>query len=197
MWLPRLLVLAFALVLPSAVQAEPLLRGPHPFLRDNALEVRGGFAHAGFFGGPRLAVSYGYAAAGSLWLDLSAGLVDGGGPLAVRDKCACADHLNTYADVLAGISYRLRTSLPLVPYGKVAGGLLTFFPERSPRGAGLGARGAAGARWYLYDWLGFGLEVGTVLGFTGLERWTASGVDTGLRGGMWLWEAGVTVDVQF
>jgi hypothetical protein len=190
----RLLLLA-ALAAPGARPAwgeEPLLRGPHPFVKDNHLSLEAGYGVANDFHGVRAAVSYGYELAGSLWLDLHLDLVDGSSAPPISDPpCTGCAEVSTFADVMAGLRYKLRTEIPLVPYGAAAVGPAFVF-SRGARGAmGIAVRGAVGARYFLYEWLGFGVELGALLGGV------AADADAGLESTLFMVDFGLGAEVQF
>jgi hypothetical protein len=157
----RRLVCAAALVLAAGApaRAETLLKGPHPFLRDNELSFHGGYG-AGFgdsFAGPKAIVDYGYKIDGGVWLDLNVALLTG----TCRphmDSPACVRKGDT-AEVLAGIKWKLRMNIPLVPYLKLLGGVAYQFPESARSAAGPMVRAGLGAKYFLYDWLGLGGEL--------------------------------------
>jgi hypothetical protein len=179
--------------------ADELLRGPHPFLKDNEVALDAGIAMANFYGATQAALGYGYQATGAVWFELRATLRDAqSGPnfAQIRPKCACPV-VETAADVLAGASFRFRMNVPVVPYAKLLVGPTYSFPEDAASGVGLAARASAGARYYLYDWLGFGLELGLLYGRTGLDERDASGAETGLEPTVRLLELGVGAAVQF
>jgi hypothetical protein len=176
-----------------AQAAEPLLRGPHPFLKDNELSLEGGYGVANDFHGLRAAVSYGYELAGSLWLDLRLDLVDSsaGPPVVTDPPCAGCAEVAMFADVMAGLAYKLRTEIPLVPYGAAAVGPVFLF-NRGARGAmGIAVRVSAGARYFLYDWLGLGLELGALAGGAAVDE--AAGLESSLL----MVDFGLGAEVQF
>jgi hypothetical protein len=202
---PGLRSLAAAALLAAAAtpaRAEELLRGPHPFLKENALELAGGAALSSPYGGTRAAVTYDWQAAGSWWLELRLALWRASsGPFAKDPSCAparptCA-RLDDQVDVMVGGQYRLRTNLPVVPYARGTIGPTFAFPSDADRAAGLAARLAAGAKWYAYDWLGFGGELGVFGATTGLDEHDASGLATGLDARYVGLEVLAGVEVQF
>jgi hypothetical protein len=170
-----------AIAAPPYASAEELLRGPHPFRKDNELNVQGGYGTANGFGGIRAGVGYGYQAAGSVWLDLRMDMVDAKGessrePLACVAPCAT---VSKYTAVMAGVKYKLRTSLPIIPYAGVVAGPMYLFNRGAGASFGLGAHASVGARYFLYDWLGFGLEVGATVGGASVPQ--VPGLESGLR----------------
>jgi len=172
------LVIAASLFLSltgTKARAEDILRGPHPFVKENSLSLSGGLtaASGAAVGGTRLHLNYGYQLAGSVWLDIHAGIVDGDPDPPGAAVCASC---GTSADVLGGIAYRLRMNIPVVPYAKLSAGVVYLFPGQGENTAGLLARPAVGGKYFLYDWLGFGLELATGIGFVsaGSSRTVAS-----------------------
>jgi hypothetical protein len=167
-----------------------LLRGPHPFLKPNALQLAGGFnaASGGGIGGLKLQGAFEYELVGSLWLNLHVGFVDGSDKPVDGRACATCGQM---ADTMAGLSYRLRMEVPVVLTGTLAGGFLFVFPDQYGSAMGMGVRGALSGRYFLYDWLGFGLELGTTVGFVSHEE--ASGLSRGLAS----LDALAGVEVQF
>lgn len=178
----------------SAARAdEPFLRGPHPFLKDNELSLTGGYAVANGFHGVHAALTYGYQAAGSLWFDVRVDWVDaaGGAPARLTPSCTSCAGVDTFADVMAGLEYRLRTDIPVVPYGAVLAGPAYLFNHNASGAIGVGLRGAIGARYFLYDWLGFGAEIGALLGGAAVDK------SSGLSSNLALLDFGVGAEAQF
>jgi hypothetical protein len=179
-----LLGAALALVViaaPARAPAEELLQGPHPFRKDNELDVQGGYGTGNGFGGIRAGIGYGYQAAGSVWFDLRVDLIDARGessrePLDCTAPCA---KVSKYTHVMAGVKYKLRTNLPIIPYAGVAAGPMYLFNRGAGASFGLGAHGSVGARYFLYDWLGFGLELGATVGGASVPQ--VPGLESGLR----------------
>ena len=166
------------------------LRGPHPFLKENALQFGGGYAasRGGGISGLKLQGAFEYELVGSLWLSLHVGFIDGSDK--PRDARACAT-CGQMADAMGGISYRLRMDVPVVLAGTLTGGFVFVFPDQYAAAMGLGVRPAVSARYYFYDWLGFGLQIASTLAFVSHER--ASGLSRGLAS----IDALVGVEVQF
>jgi len=188
-----LLTLAGAVSPGPALAAEPLLRGPHPFLKDNELALAGGYGVANDFHGVRAGLSYGYQMAGSLWLDLRLELVDAaaGQPPALAPECLTCAEVETFAGVLGGLKYKLRTEIPLVPYGALGAGPVFLFNRGAGGAVGIALRAAVGARYFLYEWLGLGLEIGGLLGAAAVDE--AVGLESSLR----MLDFGVGAEVQF
>ena len=176
------LALTFA---PAAVAAaddagSPLLRGPYPFALDNDLALDGGFAQANGWRGTRASVSYGYALAGSLWLALQVDMVGTSERIPRQPAdCAACGEVRSYFDVLAGLKYKLRTPIPLIPYAAAVAGPVFLFHERARGAMGIAVRTAVGARYFLYEWFGVGLELGGLLGAAAVDE--AAGLDSPLR----------------
>lgn len=157
---------ALAAAAPARADDE-MLRGPHPFLKDNELSVHGGFG-AGLgdsFAGPKGTVDYGYKLDGGLWLDLGVGFLSGTcRPRVEGDDCG---RKGDQAEVLAGIKYKLRMNVPVVPYAKAVVGLAYLFPDETKAALGPVARAGIGANYFFYDWLGVGAEVLAGVGHAG------------------------------
>jgi hypothetical protein len=172
----------------------PLLRGPHPFARQNVLTGGAGFAVANQFHGLRAGVGYGYELAGSLWFDLRLDVIDAdGGNAAERIYPACTNcgKVETFASVQGGLSYRLRANVPVIPYAALTAGPIYLF-NRNARGAiGMAARSSIGARYYLYDWLGFGVELAGLLGSAALDE--AAGMSSTVA----IFDLGISAEFQF
>lgn len=169
---------------------QGLLRGPHPFLKENALVIAGGYSAAtgGMMGGFKVKGAYEYELVGSLWLNLQINFVNGSDQPLDRRPCASC---GSAADAMAGLSYRLRMDVPIILAGTLAGGFLFVFPDQFTSAMGLGVRPSISARYYLYDWFGMGVELGGLLGFASHDA--ASGLSRGLAS----LEALVGVEIQF
>ena len=189
---PLAMALSFVVV-PTPAAAEPLLRGPHPFAKDNELALIGGYGMANDFHGVRAAVTYGYELAGSLWLDLRLELVDAasGQPPSTPAECVACAEVATFAGVLGGLKYKLRTEIPLIPYAALDAGPVFVFHRGAGGAVGIALRGAVGARYFLYEWLGLGAEVGVLLGAAAVDE--AAGLESALR----MLDLGVSAEVQF
>lgn len=163
-----LLLTACALLVGPVAHADVLLRGPYPFLRDNELTVHGGYG-AGFgdtFAGPKATVDYGYRLGGSLWLDIDGGFLSGSCRAAAGGPCSGEGDA---AEVLAGIKWKLRMNVPVVPYGKLVAGLAYLFPDGARSGLGPLLRAGVGAHYFFYEWLGLGGELTAGLGHAGYQ----------------------------
>jgi len=190
---PLRALLSFLVLLCAAlpVQAEEeLLRGPHPFIKNDELAL-----HAGFSGGLgdnvsglRLQGDYGYRLSQVTWLDIQMGVVSG----SCRSKeIACNDGTGNSVDIVAGAAWKFQTRLPLVVHVRVDGGPLFLFPDSTRSSAGFIFRGGAGAHYFLYDWFGLGAEIA---GAWGMGFFRASPSHTGNLGSV---EATLGVALQF
>jgi hypothetical protein len=160
------LVLLFA---AGPARAENLLEGPYPFRHDNELSFHGGFG-AGFgdtFAGPKAVIDYGYKLNRGFWLDLDLGLLSGVCRPRV-DSPACVRKGDT-AEVLIGVKWKLRMSIPVVPYAKLVAGLAYQFPDSARSAAGPMARAGVGAKYFFYEWIGVGGEVTASVGRAGYQ----------------------------
>jgi hypothetical protein len=166
----RSLFIVCALSLAAPVRAEPLLEGPYPFAHDNELSIHGGYA-AGFgdtFAGPKAIVDYGYKLDRGIWLDLGVGFLSG--TCRPRPDSAVCVRRGNSAEVLAGIKWKLRMNVPVVPYAKLQGGFGYQFPDSARSAWGPLVRGGIGATYFLYEWFGVGAEVTASLGRASYEE---------------------------
>lgn len=171
---------------------EPFLRGPHPFRMDNALSLAAGYGIASGFQGLSLALDYGYQIAGSLWFDLRFDLLDAPGAASrPAPGCMACAEVATFADVMAGLRYKLQTDIPLVPYGSAAVGPLFLFHTGAQGAFGIALRASVGAKYFLFDWFGLGAELGLVLGGAVVDE--AAGLSSAVR----LIDLGLGAEVQF
>jgi hypothetical protein len=159
--------LAFAACLLGAVGAraraeDMILVGPHPFLKENAASVQFllGTGLGDSFSGRGVGLGYGYMLNGPLWLDLQMNVR----AAACSPYGACRALGGSDVELLAGASWRMRTSVPLVPYLRGGAGLVYLYPRSSQSATGLAVRGGVGAKYYIFDWLGFGMEADLSLG---------------------------------
>ena len=154
-------LLAFGLVglATSAARAEEeLLRGPHPFIKDNELGLHAGYS-AGLgdnMRGLRVQGDYLNRLAQTAWLDIQMGIVSGS---CHADQTVCASGGGNAVDILGGAAWKFQTNLPIVPYAKAAAGPIFLFPDGTRSAAGFLVRGGLGAHYFLYDWFGVGAEV--------------------------------------
>ena len=164
-WTLAFVVFAFLLgsQTGSPARADDLiLTGPHPFLKENALSVEFllGAGLGDSFSGRGVGLGYGYMLTGPLWLDLQMNIR----AAACSPYGACRSTGGSDVELLAGASWRMRTDLPLVPYLRGGAGLIYLYPRAGQSATGLAVRGGVGAKYYIYDWLGFGIESALSLG---------------------------------
>jgi hypothetical protein len=137
---------------------ELMLAGPHPMLKGNALSLQivSGDGFGDSFSGRGFNAGYGYMLQGPLWLDLQ---------MTWRaSACSlfrpCGSFTGATAELMTGVTWRFRTDIPVVPYVRGAAGLVFLYPDHFRNAMGIGIRAGGGLRYYLYDWLGFGVELG-------------------------------------
>ena len=177
----RFVPLAIALLGLTAapdLSAEELLRGPHPFLKDNELTIHAGYS-AGMgdnMRGLRLQADYLNRVARTLWLEIQMGVVSGS---CQANETVCANGNGNAVDILGGVAWKFQTNLPIVPYAKVALGPTFLFPDSMRSAAGILVRGGVGAHYFLYDWFGLGAEV---TGAWGVAFFAADSHRTGTLG---------------
>jgi hypothetical protein len=168
--MPLLLLLLLLLATaPRRARAEELmLTGPHPFLKENALSLQvllsAGLGDSS--NGRGVGIGYGYMLDGPLWLDLQLNVRGASSSPLVACQPTSADAV----ELLGGLTWRLRTPVPVVPYLRLAGGLLYLYPRAGANAAGPAGRAAVGARYYVFDWLGFVLEGALSVGHAYLDR---------------------------
>jgi hypothetical protein len=157
-----LLAISVALAGATARADDLILSGPHPALKENALAAQFlvGNGLGDSFSGRGVGIGYGYMLQGPLWLDLQMDFRASG--------CApfnpCGPHTGDDVELMAGVAWRFRTDIPVVPFVSGAAGLVYLYPNGADSAVGLAIRGAGGLRYYVYDWLGFGVEVALSLG---------------------------------
>jgi hypothetical protein len=160
--------LAAALATPSRAAAENLvLSGPPPMLNENSVSLHlvSGDGLGGSFSGRGFALGYGYRLQGPLWLDLQ---------MTWRASAcsllrSCSDTAGDSAELVAGLTWRFRTDIPLVPYVRGAMGLVYLYPDHFKNAMGVMVRAGGGLRYFIYDWLGFGAELGMSLGHANFD----------------------------
>jgi hypothetical protein len=158
------LAMAALVARPRAAHATDLvLEGPHPFLRENALSVNYllGTGLGRSFSGQGLGVNYGYMASGPLWLDLQ---LNYRGSTCPPWRNACGPYTGNAFEILAGVAWRFRLDIPVVPFVRANAGLVFLYPDGSTSAVGLAARAGAGGKYFVYDWLGFGAEIALSVG---------------------------------
>jgi hypothetical protein len=153
------------LLAPSrpALAKDLILEGPHPFLKDNALSVNYlmGTGLGNSFSGQGLGLGYAYMLDGPLWLDLQFNFRSSS---CSPWRGSCGAYTGNDAEVMAGIAWRIQMSVPLVPFARVHAGPVFLYPDGATSAVGLAARAGVGARYYIFDWLGFGAEAAMSLG---------------------------------
>jgi len=172
---------ALIAAVPAPARADDnLLRGPHPFLRQNALGVfvLAASGQGDSMGGGKIVFDYGYKLTGGTmpaWLDLAVGVQ--------RATCmsngttACSQQTGNTFETLTGLKWKFATPIPLVPFVGVSTGFAFGFPNGASAGMGIMVRAVGGASYFLTDWLGFSLQVGYSLGRLGYDN-TFSGSHT-------------------
>jgi hypothetical protein len=159
------LLLAWLLALvPRAAHAHDLfLEGPHPFLRENTLSVNYllGTGLGRSFSGQGLGVDYGYMASLPLWIDLQ---LNFRGSTCPPWRTACGSYTGNDVEALAGLAWRFRLEVPVVPFVRANAGPVFLYPDGASSAVGLAGRVGGGARYFVFDWLGFGGEVALSLG---------------------------------
>lgn len=176
-------LLALAALAPGRARAAEdnnILRGPHPFIKDNELSAHVQIV-AGIHdtpGGTKIATDYGYRLTGPAWLNLQLNFQ--------RAPChspsgasTCDEPSGSVFETLAGIKLKWATPVPVVPYVKGAVGLAYSFPNGAGNTLGFAARGGAGAAWFVFDWLGFGAEFGYSVGSMTIGTTSYSEIDFG------------------
>lgn len=184
-------VSAAALALAAAVPSAParadenLLRGPHPFLKENELSAHLLFANGvgDSAGGTKLALDYGYRLGGPNWLNLQLNMQLG----SCHQPCNSTKAFET----MAGGKWKFATGIPIVPYGKAGAGLIFVFPGTEQSAVGLAARVGGGVSYFLFDWLGLGVEANLSLGRVSYE----AGVTT--NPAYTIFDVGAGVELQF
>jgi hypothetical protein len=167
-WLLAIAIGALAARSSTARADENLLQGPHPFLKDNELSLHVLIAEgqSDSLSGAKLAVDYGYklgAGAAPTWLNLEIN-VEHGGCAPTPNNAPCGSNTGDVVETMAGAKWKLATPIPLVPFFKVAGGLVFAFANGASDAPGLAIRGGGGVNYFFFDWLGLGIEVGVSLG---------------------------------
>jgi hypothetical protein len=169
-----------ALLAGPARADENMLRGPHPFLKDNELSAHvqlvGGIGDTP--GGTKIAADYGYRLRGPAWLNLqlnyqhAACHTPSGAP-------TCDEASGSVFETLAGIKLKWATPIPVVPYVKGDVGLAYAFPNGAGNGMGVAARAGAGATYFFFDWFGLGAELGYSVGHLSTAKSTYAEIDFG------------------
>jgi hypothetical protein len=173
-WAGAICVLGVLLAAARPARAdENLLRGPHPFRRDNQLSVHVLVAsgRADTMSGTKLAFDYDYKLTGGwspLWLDLAVNAQHGACSSAPSASACSPDSGDVY-ETLGGVRWMFVTPLPLVPYVGASAGFVFAFPNGASAASGLAFRAVGGANYFFFDWLGVGGQVGYSLGGLGYD----------------------------
>jgi hypothetical protein len=174
MSLATLAALAASAALSGRARAdENLLRGPHPFRRDNQVSAHVLVAEgrADSMSGTKLALDYNYKLTSGwvpLWLDLGVN-AELGACNQAQGAPACGQDTGDVFETLAGVRWMFATPIPLVPFLGAAGGIAFAFPNGASAASGLMVRAVGGANYFLYEWLGLGGQVGYSLGSIGYD----------------------------
>jgi hypothetical protein len=169
---PLLLALvAGAALAPATARGaeENLLHGPHPFLKDNELSVHAliGEGQGDAMSGAKLQLDYGYkltAGTAPWWLDLLVSFEHSSCTSAPSAVNNCPGQTGDIVETMAGAKWKLALPLPIVPYLQANAGLVFAFPNGATNAEGVAVRGAGGANYFFFDWLGLGAQVGFSLG---------------------------------
>jgi hypothetical protein len=147
---------------------ENLLRGPFPFRKDNQVSahVLIGTGQGDTMSGTKLAFDYNYKLTGGfipLWLDLGVN-AQLGGCKTTTTAAACLSNTGDVFETVGGVRWTFAPPIPLVPYVGAVGGLVFAFPNSAAAATGVVVRAVGGANYFVFDWLGGGLQVGYSLG---------------------------------
>ena len=153
---------------------ENLLRGPHPFRKDNQLSAHVLIASGGgdTMSGTKLAFDYNYKLTGGwipLWLDFGVNVQHAACNTGPGTNNLCGADTGDVFETLGGARWTFATPIPLVPYLGAQGGLVFAFPNGASAAAGLVVRAVGGATYFLFDWFGLGGQVGYSLGSLGYD----------------------------
>lgn len=152
---------------------ENLLRGPFPFRKDNQVSahVLIGTGQGDTMSGTKLAFDYNYKLTGGLiplWLDLGVN-AQLGGCRGTTSAGACSFNSGDVFETVGGVRWTFAPPIPLVPFVGAVGGLVFAFPNSAAAATGLVVRAVGGANYFVFDWLGGGLQVGYSLGAIGYD----------------------------
>jgi hypothetical protein len=159
-------VLGLFLAAAAPARADDnLLHGPHPFLKENELSAHVLLALGGDStpGGTKVGLDYGYRLGNPAWLNLEINF-QRGICHTPSGSTTCGTPSGTIFETLAGVKLKWATAIPVVPFVKGGAGLVYVFPEGAPNGVGVVGRGAGGANYFFFDWLGVGAEIGFSFG---------------------------------
>ena len=169
-WAGALAVVGALLAAGPARADENLLRGPHPFRRENQVSAHVLYAsgRADTMSGTKLGFDYNFKLTGGggwspLWLDLAVNAQHGACSPEPNVPTCAADSGDMY-ETLGGVRWMFAMPLPLVPYVGVAGGFVFSFPNGADAASGLTFRALGGANYFFFDWLGVGGQIAYSLG---------------------------------
>jgi hypothetical protein len=172
---------ALAMFAAGAAHAEEsLLRGPHPFLKQNELSAHVLLAAGGSDtpDGTKIASDYGYRLGGPVWLNLQLNFQH-----AVcrtpSGAATCMEPSGSVFETLAGVKLKFATAIPVVPFVKGGAGLAFAFPNGAGNGLGPAIRVGGGANYFFFDWLGLGAEIGFSAGHLSTAKSGYSVLDFG------------------
>ncbi len=166
------LVVAAALALAQAARADIQKSGPEEWPGKNEVSAHLGFQQGltGFYGGGspsgfRLSADYGFRFHRLMWLDFGVALNLAGGSCDQSGQfCSYGAGGNTI-EPQAGLKLKWQTPIPLVPYAKFTAVLAGVYGRFcGDNGFAIGARAAGGAKYFLTNHIGVGLEFGFMLG---------------------------------
>jgi hypothetical protein len=171
---PLSALLAIAAGAGEARADENLLRGPHPFRRDNQISahVLVASGRGDSMSGTKLAFDYNYKLTSGwvpLWLDFGLN-VQHAACNSSPTTAPCTSNTGDVFETYGGVKWTFTTPLPLVPYLGALGGLAFAFPNGASAASGLMIRGVGGANYFFYDWLGLGGQVGYSLASLDYDR---------------------------
>lgn len=159
-------VAALGPALGRRARADEMLRGPHPLRSENDVSIHAGFGkgYAGWLGGPKVFFGYGYHVRGPGWLDLQINFQQNTCEKTLTVLTPCQDLRSNATEMIAGMKWKWRMDIPMVFYAKAGGGPVYVFPDAFRSAIGLAGRGVAGAKYFLFEWLGIGAEIAMSVG---------------------------------
>jgi hypothetical protein len=173
---PLIILSALAAIAAAAGPAradENLLRGPFPFRKDNQISahVLIGTGQGDTMSGTKLAFDYNYKLTNGfipLWLDLGVN-AQLGGCRGTPTTAGCSLNSGDVFETLGGVRWTFAPPIPLVPYMGAVGGLVFAFPNSAAAATGVVVRAVGGANYFVFDWLGGGVQIGYSLGTIGYD----------------------------
>jgi hypothetical protein len=158
---------AIASTAGTARADDNLLRGPHPFRKDNQISahVLVASGRGDTMSGTKLGFDYNYKLTSSwipLWLDL--GLNAQHAACNPSQTAACGSNTGDVFETFGGVRWMFATPFPLVPFLGAVAGLSFAFPNGASAANGLMIRAVGGANYFFFEWLGLGGQVGYSLG---------------------------------